>query len=181
VNPYTQRPKQPTGRGRFWLALSLSTVTAASVAVPLALKAVNAERTQRAPAAPNQEQVEVPPVETATTLFIPDIRGDEDRSGRGNIVPAPEAPSSSATESETTQTTEAATTTTTAPTTSEAETTVTEPPTETTVTTVPPSVVESSTTTIEDDTSTTLEPTSSSVIPPDDTTVAAEPSPDADG
>ena len=55
---YLHRPGEAASRSRFWLALSLSTVTAAAVAAPLALKAVSYDA-QRDPAAPGGTSVPV--------------------------------------------------------------------------------------------------------------------------
>ena len=81
-----ERARESTGRGRFLLALSLSTVTAAAVAAPLALSAVRVDSQQDlqiAPASPAEAEEPQSP-----TLEDPDIV-DEQRNRRGNIGPAP--------------------------------------------------------------------------------------------
>jgi hypothetical protein len=94
---YLQRPGEAAGRGRFWLALSLSTVTAAAVAAPLALKAVSvdAERDPAAQIGGNTVPSTTP--ESPTTIELPGIV-DDDRDGRGNIGPAQSTESTSTTE-----------------------------------------------------------------------------------
>jgi hypothetical protein len=86
---YLQRPGEQSGRGRFWLALSLSTVTAAAVAAPLALKAVSVESERNTPAyipaAPTGEQA---PGYPSTSL--PGITAEDGRNMLGNIGPAPD-------------------------------------------------------------------------------------------
>lgn len=64
-------PTDARNRSRFWLALSLSTVTALAVTVPLAFRAAGADSSQGGPAAevPTQE-VPLPDAEVAPDAIV---------------------------------------------------------------------------------------------------------------
>ena len=171
---YLQRPGEAAGRGRFWLALSLSTVTAAAVAAPLALTAVNYD-SERVPLAP-AESTTLPEDSpgSPTALDMP-IIVDESSDGLGNIGPASSETSTTVGSIVTEQrprtttvqraTTTASTTTTTEPTTSTTEPTST---TESTLsTTTSTSTTDPTSTTGSTTTSTsTTEPTTTSESAP---------------
>lgn len=175
---YLHRPGEAASRSRFWLALSLSTVTAAAVAAPLALKAVSYDA-QRDPAAPGGTSVPVTAPESPTSLELPGIGADDASGGRGNIVPEPADTGSTDEVTETSPpTTRPAPTTTTEPPpvettvpTTEATTTSTSDPGPTTETTPTTEVDDSSTTSSSSSTSTST--TSTTAVDPGATTPTA--------
>jgi hypothetical protein len=197
---YLERPSDKSGRGRFWLALSLSTVTAAAVAAPLALKAVSVEVGE--PPATGIPAIGFSEADPNGPSVPERDLGTAPEGGRGNIVPAPsavgeeEAPPVSAGSTETseapattpttvidptsssTETTEAQTTTTAAETTTtEAETTTSPSTTETTTpsTSTPTTEDPTTTETTEGPTTTVEDPTTTETTEPTSTTETTDP------
>ena len=120
---YLHRPKEDPSRGRFLLALTLSTVTAAAVAAPLALSAVRVDSTGPAGAPVNfTEQIDplAPDEDNQTETGTDDkpmLPTTVPSEGRGSIAPVPTAEEATTTTVAVTTTSTVASTTSTAPTT----------------------------------------------------------------
>lgn len=184
--------RETSGRTRFLLALSLSTVTALGVAAPLAIQAVNADEVNFASGNPNAAAT----AEQADDDFFSGERANrrlsahdaEAKGGIGSRIPAKAQSQTSKSETDpsaprteesvltnpTTTTTEATTTTST--TSSTETTTTTQPPDDTTTTTDSTTTTSSTTTstTDPDSTTTTTAPaTTTSTTSADDPTTSS--------